>query len=403
MGDTHELIFQLMIILFSARLLAEIAVRMNIPPVIGEILAGVILGPSLLGLLEINQTIQLLGEIGIILLLFEVGLQTDGSRLLRSGVRSAVTAVGGFIIPFVLGYLVSRYLLDLSFIVSLFIGGALTATSIGVTVRVLEGLGQQHGTVGQVVLGAAVLDDALGVVLLALLFEASTTNDFNLMSTFQVALFVAAFFMLAPVLAKLMSSLIKDAHDSTVLPGLIPTAVMALILFFAWTAYLIGAPELLGGFAAGLALSRRFFLPFGLAIKTDRQFADKILTEMRPIVRLFVPVFFVSVGLSVDLGGIDWGSLYLWVVSGTLFVVAVAGKMAGAYLVNAPVTERIATGLAMIPRGEVGLIFIELGRTANILNNEIYLAMLLVIILTTIVPPFILKWYYEKNKSVLTE
>jgi len=401
MEEIHQLIFQIMIILIAARVLAEIAVRLSVPPVIGEILAGVMLGPSLFGVLEYNQTIHLLGEIGIILLLFEVGLQTDGSRLLSSGGRSLITAIGGFVIPFGLGFAACQFIFDYSLLVSLFVGGALTATSIGVTVRVLEGLGQQKGKVGQVVLGAAVIDDVLGVILLALLFEVSMSNEIDVQSAIKVALFIGAFFLLAPVAARLMSVLIKDASDSSVLPGLIPTTVMSLVLFFAWTAHLIGAPELLGGFAAGLALSRRFFLPFGLAIKTDQRFATKIVLEMKPIVRLFVPIFFVSVGLSVDLSIIDWGSVYLWFVSGVLFVVAVVGKMAGAFLVKAPFEERVATGLAMIPRGEVGLIFIELGRASNILTNEVYVAMLLVIILTTILPPFVLKWYYSRATQLV--
>ena len=397
MAETHELIFQLMVILLAARIFAELAVRVSVPSVIGEIAAGIIVGPSIFGLIEMNQTIQLLGEVGIVLLLFEVGLQTDGAKLLKSGMRSFITASGGFVFPFVLGFIVCHFVLDYSILVSLFVGGALTATSIGVTVRVLESLGKQHSSVGQVVLGAAVIDDVLGVVLLALLFEASVSNRFDLEGAIKIAIFIGAFFLLAPVMAKLMSSLIKDANDSSLVPGLIPTTVMSLVLFFAWIAHLIGAPELLGGFAAGLALSRRFFLPFGLAIKTDQKFASQIDMEMRPIARLFVPLFFVSVGLSVDLSLIDWSSMYLWLISGLLFVVAIVGKIAGALLVNAPLNERIATGLAMTPRGEVGLIFIELGRSANILNNEIYVAMLLVIVLTTILPPFVLKWYYANN------
>ncbi|MDH3326346.1 MAG: cation:proton antiporter [Gammaproteobacteria bacterium] len=400
MAETHELIFQLMVILLAARIFAELAVRVAVPSVIGEIAAGIIIGPSLFGLIEMNQTIQLLGEVGIVLLLFEVGLQTDGAKLLKSGVSSFITAAGGFIIPFVLGFVVCQFVLGYSILVSLFVGGALTATSIGVTIRVLESLRKEHSKVGQVVLGAAVIDDVLGVILLALLFEASVSNQFDIEGAIKIVIFVGTFFLLAPIVAKLMSSLIKDANDSSLVPGLIPTTVMSLVLFFAWVAHLIGAPELLGGFAAGLALSRRFFLPFGLAIKTDQKFASQIDLEMKPIARLFVPLFFVSVGLSVDLSMIDWSSMYLWLVSGLLFVVAVVGKMAGAFLVNAPISERIATGLAMTPRGEVGLIFIELGRSSNILNNEIYVAMLLVIVLTTIVPPFVLKWYYANNEQL---
>jgi len=403
MGEIHELLFDLMLILLAARVFAEIAVRLNIPPVIGEITAGVILGPSLFGVLEANEIIRLLGEIGIILLLFEVGLQTDGSRLFQTGIRSLVTALGGFIFPFIFSYIACRYFLDLSLIESLFIGGALTATSIGITIRVLSALGKQNQTVGQVVLGAAVIDDILGVILLGLLLEITLSGTINIENTTRVVLFIAMFFALAPLAAKLMSFIIRRFDHSSVLPGLIPTTVMSLVLFFAWLAYYVGAPELLGGFAAGLALSRRFFLPFGIALKTDKAFSDRIYEQMKPVMQLFTPIFFVVVGLSVDLSQIEWGSNYLWIASALLFVIAVAGKLAGAFLMRAvPIQEKIATGLAMTPRGEVGLIFIELGRTSEILSNEIYVIMLLVIVLTTILPPFVLKWYYKKNEEFMT-
>lgn len=403
MGEIHQLLFDLMLILLSARVFAEIAVRLNIPPVIGEITAGIILGPSLFGLLEATQMIRLLGEIGIILLLFEVGLQTDGSRLIQTGVRSLVTALGGFIFPFIFAYIACRYFLDLSVIESLFIGGALTATSIGITIRVLSALGKQNQTVGQVVLGAAVIDDVLGVILLGLLLEITLSGTVNVENITRVVLFIAMFFALAPLAAKLMSFLIRRFDHSSVLPGLIPTTVMSLVLFFAWLAYYVGAPELLGGFAAGLALSRRFFLPFGIALKTDEAFSNRIYEQMNPVMQLFTPIFFVVVGLSVDLSQINWNSEYLWLASGLLFVIAIAGKLAGAFLMHsASFHEKIATGLAMTPRGEVGLIFIELGRTSNILSNEIYVIMLLVIVLTTILPPFALKWYYKKNEEFMT-
>jgi len=403
MSGIHDLLFDLMLILLAARIFAEIAVRLEIPPVIGEITAGIVLGPSLFGLLEVNQTVRMLGEIGIILLLFEVGLQTDGSRLLRTGGRSLITAMGGFVLPFILGYISCRYVLDLSIIESLFVGGALTATSIGITIRVLNALGKQNQTVGQVVLGSAVIDDVLGVILLGLLLDTTLSGSVNFENATRVALFIGAFFALAPLAAKFISFLIRRFDQSSALPGLIPPTVMSLVLFFAWFAYYIGAPEILGGFAAGLALSRRFFLPFGIAIKTDEQFASRVYEQMKPVMQLFTPIFFVVVGLSVDLSEINWTSSDLWFASSLLFFVAVTGKVAGAFLVReAPFHEKVATGLAMTPRGEVGLIFIEIGRQSNIFSNELYVIMLLVIVLTTIVPPFILKWYYTKFEAFMT-
>jgi Kef-type K+ transport system membrane component KefB len=191
-----------------------------------------------------------------------------------------------------------------------------------------------------------------------------------------------------------MAEVIKRFARVSQIPGLIPTTVVAMVLFFAWLAHVIGAPELLGGFAAGLALSRRFFLPMGIAIATDPRLAQRMEAEMKPIIHLFTPIFFVMVGLSLNLHAIDWSSSFIWSFSLSLFALAVAGKMLSAFLIRETVHVRLAIGLAMVPRGEVGLIFAELGRASGIFNNEVYAAMVLVIAFTTLLPPFVMKWFY---------
>ncbi len=395
--EIHTFFLHLMVMLLTARILAEVAVRMQSPAVIGELLAGVLLGPSLLGWIEPAEAIRLLAEIGIILLLFEVGLETDVMRLVRTGVRSVIVALGGFVLPFLLGYAVARWLFGLELLPSLFVGGTLTATSIGITVRVLTDLARHRAEEGQIVLGAAVLDDVLGVVLLALLYEFSVGGGVSLASATKVLLFVGAFFFVAPVMAKLIAVVIQRFEATTQIPGLIPTAIVSLVLFFAWLAHVMGAPELLGGFAAGLALSRRFFLPFGMAVRAESGFAERIEQQMRPIVHLFTPIFFVMVGLSLNLRVIDWESPFIWAFSLTLLAVAVLGKMAAAFVIGVPMAARWAVGMAMVPRGEVGLIFAELGRTSGILDAQLYAGMVIVIALTTLLPPFALKWFYASR------
>ena len=376
--------------------MAELAVRLKTPAVIGELLAGVLLGPSLLGWIEPNEVLRLLAEIGIILLLFEVGLETDVRRLVNTGKKSFIVALGGFVVPFLLGFGLAYRLFDQSFLVSLFIGGTLTATSIGITVRVLTDLKRQQDREGQIVLGAAVLDDVLGVVLLALLYEFSVDGGVSLANASKVLIFVGAFFILAPLAAKLISVLIGRFDSVSEIPGLIPTSIVSLVLFFAWLANEIGAPELLGGFAAGLALSRRFFLPFGLALRSNETFSQRIEKQMRPIIHLFTPIFFVMVGLSLNLHEIDWSSPFIWSFSLLFFVVAVLGKFSGALFIRESWKMRITIGLAMVPRGEVGLIFAELGRISGIFNNEVYAGMVIVIALTTIMPPILMKWGYSR-------
>jgi len=394
--ETHDFFLYLLVILLTARVFAELATRLQAPSVIGELFAGVVLGPSLLGWIEPIEAIKLMAEIGIILLLFEVGLETDVKRLVRSGLKSLIVALAGFVLPLALGFALGYWGFGLSLLVSLFIGGTITATSIGITVRVLSDLKRQQAPEAQIVLGAAVLDDIIGVVLLALLYEFSIGGGVSLLNASKVLLFVGAFFMLAPIAAKLISLIIKRFDAISEIPGLLPTTIVTLVLFFAWLAHALGAPELLGGFAAGLALSRRFFLPLGIALHTDESFAHRIEDQMKPIVHLFTPIFFVFVGLSLNLRAIDWGSPFIWRFSLTLLVAAIVGKFVGAFLIKEPWTARCVIAMAMIPRGEVGLIFAELGRITRIFNNEIYAGMVIVIALTTLLPPFIMKWFYGR-------
>lgn len=395
--QTHEFFLSLLIILLSARVFAELANRLHLPSVIGELVAGIILGPSLLGWIEPVEAIRLLAEIGIILLLFEVGLGSDVKRLAETGLQSVMVALVGFGVPFLLGFSLGYWVFGVPLLVSLFIGGTLTATSIGVTVRVLTDLGHQNTSEGQIILGAAVLDDVLGVVLLALLYEFSISGAVNLNNTVKVIMYVGTFFILAPIAAKVISTIIKHFDEVSEIPGLIPTMIVSLVLFFAWLAHTMGAPKLIGGFAAGLALSRRFYLPFGAFLHADPSLAENIEAKMTPIIHLFTPIFFVTVGLSLNLQEIDWESTFIWNFSLSLFIVAVGGKLLGGLCIRQPWHSRWVIGTAMIPRGEVGLIFTELGREGGIFTNEVYAAMIMVIAFTTLLPPFAMKALYNSQ------
>ncbi len=395
--DAHNFFLALLIILLGARVLGEVAARLGSPPVIGELAAGILFGPSLLGWVEPTQTIRLLAEIGIILLLFEVGLETDVARLAKTGLKPIMVAAGGVVLPFALGFTVSHWLFGQDLLVALFVGGTLTATSIGITVRVLTDLGRAQSREADIVLGAAVLDDVVGVILLALLYEFSTGGGISLVNTSKVAAFMALFLVLAPLAARGMAEVIRRFDRVSQIPGLLTTTVVSLVLFFAWLAHAVGAPELLGGFAAGLALSRRFTLPMGVAMHTDERFAHKVEDQLRPVVHLFTPVFFVTVGLSLNFRAIDWGSAFIWQFSAALLVAAIAGKLAAGFLIRETHFRQVAIGLAMVPRGEVGLIFAELGRASKIFSPEVYAAMVLVIALTTLLPPFAMKWLYARG------
>ena len=399
--EHHSAFFlNLILVLLGARILGEGSARLGIPAIIGEMAAGVLLGSSVLGWVDPGPVLKIMSEFGLILLLFEVGLETDVGHLVTAGAKATIVALGGFVVPFVLGAAFAYWVLDLSPLVSLFIGGTLTATSIGVTIRVLRDLKQQHSHTANIVLGAAVLDDVLGVVLLAVLFEFSISGTVSLLKAGQVFMFIAIFLLLAPIAAKLTAVVVRRFNANSRIPGMIPTTIVSLVLVFALLSQLLGAPEIIGGFAAGLALSRRFFLPFGVALhESDSHFVARIDDEMRPIIQLFTPVFFVMVGLNLHLHEINWGAPQVWWMAAAFIAIAMISKLAGAVFIREPWRTRWAVGIAMIPRAEVGLIFAELGKQASVFSQEIYAVMVLTIAVTTVTPPFMLRAFYRQPAS----
>ena len=393
--DTSTAILHVATILIAARIMGEVAARLGIPSVIGEIVAGVILGPSMIGLIEAEGLIWVLAEIGIILLLFQIGLETDLSKLVKSGAKSVIVAVTGFIVPFVTCFALSHYWFELDQIVSLLIAGTMTATSIGITMRTLSDLGRGQSREGRIILGAAVLDDIMGVLLLAILFNFITSGSVDIAGAARILLFMVVFFLIAPAMAKSISYIIHRWEKVSEIPGMIPTTVVSLVLFLAWVSHAVGIPELLGGFATGLALSRRFFLPFGVALKADAKFSKRVNKQMQPIVQLFTPIFFAAVGLSLDLSALDWSSLFFWIFSLSLAAVAILSKIFAGLLIREKLAHRVVVGMAMVPRGEVGLVFAEIGRHTGLFNTEIYTTVVIVIAYTTLFTPFWLRLFYK--------
>ncbi|MEA3353312.1 MAG: cation:proton antiporter [Campylobacterota bacterium] len=394
--NIEHFFLNLFLILILARFLGELFARWGIPSVLGELSAGILLGSSVLGIVEPNEVLKILAEIGIILLLFEVGLETDFTRLKNSGKKSMVVAILGVILPFGIGFAAAYYIFELSFNISLFIGGTLTATSIGITLRVLKDIDMEKSNIAQIVIGAAVIDDIIGIILLVFIYDFSIAQEVNFNHTISVASMVFLFLILAPIFAKIISSFIHKYHNRTLVPGYMPTIIISMILFFAYLSHLVGAPAILGSFAAGIALSRRFFLPFGAMLQTNEPLLKEVQTSMTPIIQIFTPIFFVMVGLSMDLTVIDFTSYHFWTISITFTLIAFISKFAGAFFIYQKALRNNAIiGVSMIPRGEVGLIFAEMGRVNGVLPNDIYAMLVFVIIATTVIPPFILKRYFK--------
>jgi Kef-type K+ transport system membrane component KefB len=398
--EAHTFLIKLVLILFTARIFGEIANYFHAPTVIGELIAGILLGPSVFDAVELTPPIHLLAQIGIILLLFEVGIETDVGRLTSSGLKAVIVAIAGVALPFGAGLAVSYYIFHFSLLVSLFIGSTLTATSIGVTLRVLRDLKKHNSSESQVIIGAAILDDIIGIVFLAVLYEFSTSGVVNLWNAGKVFMYIALFFLIAPFAAKCISLTIKKWDEKSNIPGLLPTTIVSLILLFAWIAHELGAPELLGGFGAGLALSRQFFFPFATFLHETSEFSQKIENQMKPIIYLFTPIFFVAIGLSLDLTTIDWGSSFIWTITFALLIAAIIGKLLSGFLLkNESFRAKLIIGTAMIPRGEVGLIFANVGLVTGVFKNDTYAAVILVIGLTTVMAPFALRQLYKRPQQ----
>jgi len=360
--------------------------------VLGEVVAGLIIGPSVLGIIVPDRTFQLLAEIGILLLLFEVGLETDIGQMVKVGRQSTLVAATGIIVPALVTFWASYYVFGLDRLLALFMGGTFVATSIGITARVLFDLKKHTTRTAQVVLGAAVLDDIAGVVILAMLYDFSVTGELSIYSSLRLLAFVSAFLVLAPVIAKLLVPVISAASMKGRTKGIVPTLITSLILLFAFLSHQVGAPEILGSFAAGVALARRFFLPMGSSIEHySKELAGKIEEGMTPIIDLFVPVFFVIVGASINLKAIDFSSGLFWKMSAVFAVLAILSKLVSGVWVRDGLRGKLATGMAMVPRGEVGLIFAEVGRRSGILDDMNYAVVVFIVAVTTLLAPLFLR------------
>ncbi|MCS6875255.1 MAG: cation:proton antiporter [Aquificaceae bacterium] len=389
--EIHTLFLHLAIILFLARIIGDTFGKLGFPPVLGEILVGILLGQSALGLIQPNEVLKLLAEIGVILLLFHIGLEADINQLKRVGVPAFVVAFVGASVPMILGTLLSHYLLDLSLTVSLFIGGTLTATSIGITVRVLDDLGKMKERFAQIVLGAAVLDDIFGVIVLAGLYEFSKEGVVNFDALTMLVLYITSFFLFSPLLAQILARLISLFSKRLETEDFIPPTVVATVFLFAYLAHEVGSPEILGAFTAGLALSRRFALPFAVFLKTDERMAHKVEHTIMPLMWVMTPIFFVYVGLQLNLKAIDFTSPKFWVLSSLILLVAILGKVISGFFVKGSMREKLLIGFSMLPRGEVGLIFAEFGRQSGIYDDMLYAVVIFVVAVTTLVAPVILK------------
>jgi len=374
----------------GAGLLAE---RWGQPAVLGELVAGILLGPSLLGILpsagsEAGTVFTFLAELGVVLLLFEIGLETDLKAMFKVGPAALAVAAVGVVVPFLLGFLfwnagphpqvASTVPLGAT---AIFVGATLTATSVGITARVLSDLGRLGTPEARIIVGAAVIDDVLGLVILSVVSTMAVGGMVTATSVGQILLVAVGFLVAAVVIGRQLAPHLFTFVARIKSREVVILAAVSFCFLLGGLAELAGSALIIGAFAAGIILSG-----------TD-QF-DIIEERVKPVVALFTPIFFVQVGGAVDLHLLDptrpGGSGVLWVAI-ALTLLAVLGKLAAGWAAPWMPFDRLTVGVGMVPRGEVGLIFAEIGRRTGVLGAEVFNAVLLMVLVTTFLAPVLLK------------
>ena len=402
----------LAVILVIAKFGGELFERFNQPAVVGEFVAGIILGNlTLVGLTSIEQlktdsVIGALAEIGVIILLFEVGLESNLTEMVEVGWSALLVAVIGVLAPFFLGWAVAAYFIpEEATLGHIFIGATLCATSVGITARVLKDIKKLQTREARIILGAAVIDDVLGLLILAVITGTISAADAGRsLAVLDIALIAfesIAFLVIAIAVGKyLMPHLFRGASWLET-RGVLLAFTLAFCLLLAWLAALVGLAPIVGAFAAGLVLDEVHFESF-----TER--GEKNLEQLLgPVSTLLVPIFFVLMGLKVDLR--VFARVEVLGFAAALTAVAIIGKQ----FCSVPIIERrinrLAVGLGMIPRGEVGLIFASIGAALSlpnaegarvpVINSATFGALVIMVIITTLVTPPLLKWAMARTAN----
>ncbi|WP_199246270.1 cation:proton antiporter [[Phormidium] sp. ETS-05] len=417
----------LVVIYLASKLGGEVAQRLDFPPVLGELVAGVIVGVSALHLVvfpeggisasdsvimtflqSLNQltpdavtrifasqseVISVLAEIGVIILLFEIGLESDIRQLKEVGVQATVVAFVGVAAPFAAGTVGLMTIFHVAAIPAIFAGAALTATSIGITSKVLSELGQLKSKEGQIIVGAAVIDDILGIIVLAVVASLAKTGEIDVVNVIYLIVSATAFLLGSILLGGIFNSTFVSVVEHLKTRGniVIPAFIFAFVMAFLGNA--IHLEAILGAFAAGLVLD-----------ETDtRNELDELI---KPIADLLVPIFFVTVGARADLGVLNPAvpeNRAGLLIASFLIVVAIIGKVITGWAVfGQPGINRWAIGVGMIPRGEVGLVFAGIGTASGVLDKPLEVSIIIMVILTTFLAPPFLRVAFGQSKEAAT-
>ncbi|MFN8646040.1 MAG: cation:proton antiporter [Gemmatimonadales bacterium] len=397
-GQLPHLLLTVAAMLVAGKLLGEGAERLGLPSVLGELVAGVLLGASVLGVVPAAgepsaEMLRVLAELGVILLLFEVGLETDLREMSKVGGAALAVACVGVVVPFALGYSYWAWLPhpvtsdggDLQ-TVAIFVGATLTATSVGITARVLGDLGRMDTPEARIILGAAVIDDIIGLVILSVvsgIAAGGTVSVAGIGTTFAVAI---GFLVAAVMLGNLVIPRVADRLLRMRVRGMVVAVSIAFALALAALAAQVGSALIIGAFAAGLILR-------------GTRHHETVEHQVQPVAALLAPIFFVNVGAAADLRLLDPtrpGAGGILLVAGALTLIAIGGKLVAGWGAPWARFDRLTVGTGMVPRGEVGLIFADVGRKAGLLSDTTFSIVLLMVMATTFIAPVALKLIFAR-------
>ncbi|MBD1371198.1 cation:proton antiporter [Hazenella sp. IB182357] len=385
--DKVHFMYEIVLILFAVKIAGHISKKLGQPAVMGELLIGVILGPSLLGWLEITPLIEELAEIGVILLMFLAGLETDIDEFKKTAYGSSLVAVNGVILPFIGGFLIGL-LFDLSVTTSIFMGTLLVATSVSISVQTLRELGKMQSKEGVTILGAAVLDDVLGIIILSVVIGFAGGESGSVMDIVILVLKILTFFFLVVIVGRFVLPPLFKWGKRLLTTEVILTFGIVCALGFAFSAEMFGLAGIVGSYFAGLMLS---------LTKFNHELFEKVETIS---FSFFVPIFFVSIGLIANVAGINASNLLLIVA---LTIVAILTKLVGgaigARIAGFSNRSSLGIGSGMIARGEVGLIVGTIGLSKGLISDELFTTTVVIVLATTLVTPPLLKLFFTDTKN----
>lgn len=420
-------LLSLVVIYLASKLGGELCARINLPPVLGELVGGVVVGISALHLLVFpeggadgtnslimsflqattnlspqgaesvfqahSEVISVLAELGVVILLFEIGLESDLKELIRVGPQAAVVAVVGVVTPFAAGTAGLIYLFGIPVIPAIFAGAALTATSIGITAKVLAEIGRLSSTEGQIIIGAAVLDDVLGIIVLAVVASLAKTGEIAIANVLYLIISASVFLVGSIILGRFLGPYFVTLVNGMKTRGQLLLTALIFAFILSYVAVAIQLEAILGAFAAGLVLA-----------ETDKR--RELEEQVIPVADILVPIFFVSVGAKTDFGVLNPAvpsnreGLTLAIF---LIVVAILGKVVtGLSVFGQPGINRLAIGVGMIPRGEVGLVFAGVGSATGALSKATEAAIIMMVILTTFLAPPLLRFVFQESQKDTT-